>query len=85
MPKQTQTVTIWGFGGGIEVTPRTTERPWEAASKLARELIYAGYSVKVNGLEVGMYYGPGYDTPMWLEGPDKGHALDEEPGSDRLQ
>ena len=62
-------ITIDGFTGGITV-PNA-----ESGTELAMTLMVEGYVVKVNGLRVRMYYGPGYDLVEWAEGDFEGQPL----------
>jgi len=55
-------ITIDGFSGGI------TARNNEDAVALALTLLLEQYGVRVNGLQVRVEYGPGYDTVVWAEG-----------------
>lgn len=65
-------ITIAGFSGGL--TALNTKDNADAIS-LALTLLLEGYLVYVNGIEVRVEYGPGYNTVIWAKGDFEGQPL----------
>lgn len=68
------TITVDGIHGALSA-------PLAAGPQLALDLLMAGYSVRINGLRVAVYYGPGYDYVMWDEGDFAGQQVGTTPVS----
>lgn len=66
------TITVDGIHGALSA-------PLAAAPQLALDLMCAGYSVRINGLRVRTYYGPGYDYAEWAEGDFEGTQVGSQP------
>lgn len=65
-------LTIDGIKGGL------SELTAEKADNLAKELLQAGYSIRINGLRVNLQYGPGYNYVTWGEGDYMDQSIDPE-------
>lgn len=65
-------ITIGGFKGGL--TALNTRDNADAIS-LALTLLLEGYTVQVNGIEVRVEYGPGYNQVIWARGDYEGEPL----------
>jgi hypothetical protein len=63
-------ITIDGFGGGLTASKKVE------ATALTLTLLLEGYMPKINGIRVGVEYGPGYNTVVWKEGDFEGNPVE---------